>query len=257
MSTDSKLSVFDLVPFNEATSLLQISEKALLKVAAANELELFYSAKEPQSFILQLSEYTNHYDERGKAFTPSGDWFPLFDYNRDQNPIQKELTVKQGEVLRLDVECITSLFVNGNFNKLDLLNAQLDKNQLLLDGMNTNYNGGSLKWILDPELDELLNIDDVFILENDIKVRALKSNSDQRQSTSKPSNTALKVLGLLMHYLAKKNKKYASGSSPNKSQIKELLIDLAVELDINQYGLSKVDERLLTDALSYLESQKN
>ena len=115
----------------------------------------------------------------------------------------------------------------------------------------------SIFWILDPELDELLNIDDVFILENDIKVRALKSNSDQRQSTSKPSNTALKVLGLLMHYLAKKNKKYASGSSPNKSQIKELLIDLAVELDINQYGLSKVDERLLTDALSYLESQKN
>ena len=152
---------------------------------------------------------------------------------------------------------VTSLFVNGNFNKLDLLNAQLDKNQLLLDGMNTNYNGGSLKWILDPALDELLNIDDVFILENDIKVRALKSNSDQRQSTSKPSNTALKVLGLLMHDLAKKNKKYASGTSPNKSQIKELLIDLAVELDINQYGLSKVDERLLTDALNYLDSQKN
>ncbi len=256
MSTDSKLSVFDLVPFNEAASQLQISEKALLKAAAANELGLFYPAKQLQSFVLQLSEYSNHYDERGEVFVQNGDWFPLFDYNRDQNPIQKELTVKQGEVLRLDTECITSLLVNDKFNKLDLLNAQLAKNQSLLDGMNTNYNGGSLKWIFDPALDEHLNIDDVFILESDIKVRALKPNSDQRQSTSKPSNTALKVIGLLMHHLAKSHK-YASGSSPNKSQIKELLIDLAVELDINQYGLSKVDERLLTDALSYLDSQKN
>jgi hypothetical protein len=256
MSTDSKLSVFDLVPLNEAASQLQISETTLMKVAAANELGLFYPAKQLQSFVLQLSEYTNHYDERGNAFAPSGDWFPLFDYNRDQKPILKELTVKQGEVLRLDEECSTSLLVNGKFNKLDLLNAQLDKNQSLLDGMNTNYNGGSLKWTFDPALDEPLSINDVFILESDIKASALKSNSDQRQSTSKSSNTALKVIGLLMHHLAK-SPKYASGSLPNKSQIKALLLDLAQELDIDPYGLSKVDERLLSEAMKYLENQKN
>ena len=71
----------------------------------------------------------------------------------------------------------------------------------------------------------------------------------------KPSPTALKVIGLLMHHLAK-SPKYASGSSPNKSQIKELLLELAAELNVNPYGLSKVDERLLADAMKYLEEQK-
>jgi len=35
-----------------------------------------------------------------------------------------------------------------------------------------------------------------------------------------------------------------------------LLLDLAEELGINPYGLSKVDERVLADALKYLETQK-
>ena len=65
----------------------------------------------------------------------------------------------------------------------------------------------------------------------------------------------VKVIGLLMHHLAK-SPKYASGTSPNKSQIKELLLDLAEELGVNPYGLSKVDERVLADALKYLETQK-
>lgn len=72
----------------------------------------------------------------------------------------------------------------------------------------------------------------------------------------RPTNTGLKVIGLLMIHLAK-SPKYASGNSPNKSQIKELLIELANEFDINEYGLSKVDERLLTAAMKYLETQKN
>ena len=71
----------------------------------------------------------------------------------------------------------------------------------------------------------------------------------------KASNTALKVIGLLMCHLAR-SPKYASGASPNKSQIKELLLDLAEEQGINNYGLSKVDERLLAEAMKYLESQK-
>lgn len=71
----------------------------------------------------------------------------------------------------------------------------------------------------------------------------------------KPSFTALKVIGLLMHHLAK-SPKYASGTSPNKSQIKELLLELAIELEVNPYGLSKVDERILAEAMKYLEEQK-
>ena len=58
-----------------------------------------------------------------------------------------------------------------------------------------------------------------------------------------------------MHHLAK-SPKYASGTSPNMSQIKELLLDLAEELDVNSYGLAKMDERILADAIKYLETQK-
>jgi hypothetical protein len=59
-----------------------------------------------------------------------------------------------------------------------------------------------------------------------------------------------------MHQLAK-SPKYASRSGPNKSQIKELLLTLAEDLKVSPYGLSKVDERLLTDAMKYLEDQKS
>jgi hypothetical protein len=95
-----------------------------------------------------------------------------------------------------------------------------------------------------------------------ITIDNLYINPDLPQETNvsgnnenKPSNNALKVIGLLMRHLAK-TPKYASGDSPNKSQIKELLLDLAEELNVNSYGLSKVDERLLSDAMTYLEDQK-
>lgn len=253
---DSKLSVFDLVPFGEAATALQITENRLLKAASENEFGLFYPVQQHQSFVLKLAEHANYYDETGKAFVPGGDWFPLFDYNRDQNPVLNEIKVTQGQVLRLDADCITSIIVNGSFSKADLVNAQLDKDSKILDGMNTNYAGGSLMWTIDPELDESFSIDDIFLLESDIKARALKPKQDLPITTSKPSNTALKTIGLLMCHLAKAPK-YASGSTPNKSEIKKLLLNLADEFEVNDYGLNKVDERLLTEAMKYLETQKN
>ena len=84
---------------------------------------------------------------------------------------------------------------------------------------------------------------------------AEKAQAPVQGTEANPSNTSFKVIGLLMHHLAK-SPRYASGTSPNKSQIKELLLDLASELEVNPYGLNKVDERLLTDALKYLEEQK-
>ncbi len=104
------------------------------------------------------------------------------------------------------------------------------------------------------ETDEMLVIDNLFV---DPNPKCRKSDQDAiGANKEKPSSTALKVVGLLMHHLAK-SPKYASGSSPNKSQIKELLLDLADELGVNNYGLSKVDERLLAEAMRYLETQKN
>lgn len=46
-----------------------------------------------------------------------------------------------------------------------------------------------------------------------------RPKSDVKNHTDRPSTTGLKVVGLLMHHLAK-SPKYASGTSPNKSQIK-------------------------------------
>jgi hypothetical protein len=106
---------------------------------------------------------------------------------------------------------------------------------------------------LDRESDDEAIIDNLFINPNPSTSNA--NDSAPSNANAKPSTTALKVIGLLMHHLAK-SPKYASGSSPNKSQIKELLLELAVELDVNNYGLSKVDERLLAEAMKYLETQK-
>jgi hypothetical protein len=107
---------------------------------------------------------------------------------------------------------------------------------------------------LNRESDDEAITDNLFINPNPIASKTTEHAS--ASEPAKPSTTALKVIGLLMHHLAK-SPKYASGSSPNKSQIKELLLELAMELDVNNYGLSKVDERLLAEAMKYLETQKN
>ena len=107
---------------------------------------------------------------------------------------------------------------------------------------------------LNRESDDDAITDNLFINPNPIASKT--SEHPSASASAKHSTTSLKIIGLLMHHLAK-SPKYASGSSPNKSQIKELLLELAVELDVNNYGLNKVDERLLTEALKHLETQKN
>jgi hypothetical protein len=97
----------------------------------------------------------------------------------------------------------------------------------------------------------------VFIDPATLRQQPLPPEPQQAQElASRPTKTSLKTVGLLMMHLAK-SPKYASGNAPNKSQIKELLLDLATEYGIKEYGLAKVDERLLTDAMEYLETQKN
>ena len=107
---------------------------------------------------------------------------------------------------------------------------------------------------LGRESDDQSITDNLFIDPNPSSSNAKEQLSDNL--VTKPSTTSLKVIALLMHHLAK-SPRYASGKSPNKSQIKKLLLELADELDIDDYGLNKVDERLLAEALKYLETQKN
>jgi hypothetical protein len=113
---------------------------------------------------------------------------------------------------------------------------------------------------LAPEGFELLKMLDGTAREITLENLYVSSPQDSGQASPKtspasPSNTSLKVIGLLMHHLAK-SPKYASGTTPNKSEIKKLLLSLADELHVNDYGLNKVDERLLTEAMKYLETQQ-
>lgn len=72
----------------------------------------------------------------------------------------------------------------------------------------------------------------------------------------KPNNTALKVVGLFMQYLAENDKYQNQQGAPNKSKIKDFLLDLAEDQNISKHGLNKADESILTNALNYLAEQK-
>lgn len=160
--------------------------------------------------------------------------------------------IQLGQPLALNKTAIKQLIINQEFSKVELIREQ----EPVLESLEFDY------WKTEREvygweekLPEyaLITLDYVHISKS-----ALTSLiQDNKPATSNhASNTALKVIALLMYHLAK-NPKYASGTSPNKSQIKELLIELAADLGVNNYGLSKVDERLLTDAMKHLEEQKN
>tara|TARA_R110000737_G_scaffold67694_2_gene95703 strand:- start:4066 stop:4833 length:768 start_codon:yes stop_codon:yes gene_type:complete len=103
----------------------------------------------------------------------------------------------------------------------------------------------------------IVDVNKVFITTELVSQTPTHSAKQELQAFSdRPTQTSLKVISLLMLHLAK-SPKYALGDQPNKSQIKELLLDLASEFNIKEYGLSKVDERLLKDAMKYLETQTN
>ncbi|NRP52334.1 MULTISPECIES: hypothetical protein [unclassified Marinobacterium] len=243
------ISLLDLVTFTEAAANLKLTQQELLRAGMAEELRLFHPSKKPGSIIFELAQIEN-------LGMQNQFWAPVIDYDNDQGSISKTIHLKIGHPFQLDYKCIASLLLNGNFSPFDLLVAQLDADLAMKSTARSNYHGGELRWITETELNEDLNIEDVFVLESDIAAKLTASKSETTTTTKKPSDTALKVIGLLMHHLAK-SPKYASGGSPNKSQIKELLLELANELDINNYRLSKVDERLLVDAMKYLETQKN
>lgn len=142
-----------------------------------------------------------------------------------------------GEIFRLPREVIKKLWINGECTFSDLLNEGYQKDL----EVNRTWEWSGPKTI---------TTDNIFI-----EKRHFNRPNNIQKTDSNGSKTALKVIALLMYHLSK-SPKYASGSSPNKSQIKELLLELAVELEVNPYGLSKVDERILAEAMKYLEEQK-
>jgi hypothetical protein len=161
--------------------------------------------------------------------------------------------VQIAQPLRLNQQAIKELLVSRQFNEVELYRELAQE----VDGVDFWKTERELHdWDASLPGYDTVTLDQIQVSKFQLEELLTTSKKAPENRTDKPSATALKVIGLLMYHLAK-SPKYASGKNPNKSQVKELLLELAIELDVNNYGLSKVDERLLAEAMKHLETQKN
>ncbi|WP_420554787.1 hypothetical protein [Neptuniibacter marinus] len=237
----------DLIKINDATIKHGVAINDILFDALDGNLTLLtVSKKEYRECLIPCIDKGTH--EANGSYIHQFE--PLFDH--------KELIdIQIGQILAIPEKQIKELTVNQQFSEVELYKPLATaREDLVMDFWKSerevfDFQKGFPRY---PEI----TLDDVYVLDRELLLQVEKTEvTDVTPSnTETASRTSLKVIGLLMHHLAK-SPRYASGTSPNKSQIKELLIDLAEELDVNNYGLSKVDERLLADAMNYLEDQKN
>jgi hypothetical protein len=238
------LELKNLININDAATTMRVSINDLLFNALEDKLKLFSIAAE---------DLTTHLIPCNKEWIEEERFY--IDTYELSNSVWIEISKYQ--IIELNSAATKSLIIDKNFSSVELvrsLGCNLDDSKF--DYWKTNEELFRFdKTINDkPEYDNI-GLEKVYILNSAIDDTSKLSSSVTHHSAS-PTNTSLKVIGLLMHHLAK-SPKYLSGIAPNKSQIKELLLQLAVELDMNNYGLNKVDERLLNDAMKYLETQKN
>lgn len=88
-------------------------------------------------------------------------------------------------------------------------------------------------------------------------VASQNSQTNARATKQTPSKTSLKIIGLFMQHLAESEEYQNQQGSPNKSKIKDFLLELADDQNISTHGLSSSDDGILTDALRYLIEQKS
>lgn len=235
------IKIKDLVKLTTAAKNHRIDINDILIDSLEDKLPLFALATECKE--LDLIPCKKQWIEEEKFYIDS--------YNsKDVHWVE----VKVGTILQLNEAAIKSLIVNQQFSEAELyrnLGPDLKDSEYEY-WKTTSELYPSDDWVNGSPVYRQINIDSIYSVTTKFNSYRESPLLTKTETTSK---TALKVIGLLMHYLAK-SPKYASGTSPNKSQIKELLLDLATELKVNQYGLSKVDERLLVDAMKYLEEQK-
>jgi hypothetical protein len=223
----------------------KVKEQDILFDALSGHVSLYYiSDKNIREALVPCKDGPLHHADVGEYIHQIQPMFDKLTY----------IDVSILQALKLSPIAIKELIVSQQFNEVELyreLAMQMDDSNL---------------WKTERELhdynDELPTYNMIDLSQICMKKIELEeyfswsASSTKSIATEKPTNTSLKVIALLMHHLAK-SPRYASGKSPNKSQIKKLLLELADELDIDDYGLNKVDERLLAEALKYLETQKN
>lgn len=231
----------DLRSVTDTAEKLNTDVSELLFDALDNKLELFSATTSDSSHILIPC--------RSEWIEEAGGYVDIYG---DETRLQ--LDVALGQIIKLNNKAIKDLLINKKFSEVELF-RELGPS---LESSEQEYWKTAVElydfsgWVDNKPPYRDLGLENVFVL----RTQCNNSSLTAAKTSELPSNTSLKVIGLLMHHLAK-SPKYTSGSSPNKSQIKELLLELAMELDVNNYGLSKVDERLLAEAMKYLETQKN
>ena len=222
------MNLDDLTPLAKYNEDQDLTYRETLAKALAGKIDIFY-VFDGRSLII--------YEPINDSFRGQGT-----QDNMIGGPDDIEIEFSPCDTLQLTPTILRELWGLASYKKLKVTLSELIHEH--------EPEGFSLAKALDGAEREITG--DNLYIDNSLSLKKKASTA----TVDKPNSTSLKVIGLLMHHLAK-SPRYASGTSPNKSQIKELLIDLAEELDVNNYGLSKVDERLLADAMNYLEDQKN
>jgi hypothetical protein len=238
------IEIKELVDLARASEKYKISQNDILFKSLDSQLSLYYlSPKSIREALIPCVEGTLHHAAPGQ-------------FIHQYQPLMDKVTyvdVQIAQPLRLNQQAIKELLVSRQFNEVELYRELAQE----VDGVDFWKTERELHdWDASLPGYDTVTLDQIQVSKFQLEELLTTSKKAPENRTDKPSATALKVIGLLMYHLAK-SPKYASGKNPNKSQVKELLLELAIELDVNNYGLSKVDERLLAEAMKHLETQKN
>ncbi|MDX2367519.1 MAG: hypothetical protein QNK36_03810 [Colwellia sp.] len=240
------IEIKSLININNASEKYKLSVHNILLHAFDNELSLYcLSTKDANEVLVPCKEGQIHHASVGCM---------MYQYQPMMDKLEY-VNVQISQLMKLNGKAIKTLLVAGQFSEVELF-RHLAPDIEEVDFWKTEREVYDWDESLPPY--DMIELSQIQVVESQLEkcVNKSKQSSSTNIATEKASNTALKVIGLLMLHLAK-SPKYALGGQPNKSQIKELLLGLASESNIKEYGLSKVDERLLNDAMKYLETQKN
>lgn len=233
----------DLVAIDVAASVLKRDSSELLFRGLAGDADLFCVANQDE--VIQIYPCRREWIDEERFSVD------VYDPHTAQ-----ELQISTGQIVKLTEAAIKCLLVNKFITKLELYRC------LFPELPDTSFDYWRVRQELYPDQSwkngapcfEEIPLVKMFTTKSEAK-KSTQESEDTQFGNNSATSTALKVIGLLMYHLAK-SPKYATGSKPNKSQIKALLQELADELGVDDYGLNKVDERVLSEAMKHLENQK-
>lgn len=106
-------------------------------------------------------------------------------------------------------------------------------------------------WFIDIEIgiDRPVDYESLYVKPR--KESESSGTNDKQQS----KQTALKIIGLMMLYLAANTPRLRVGKKPNKEQIRNHLVELAKKYKVDTFGLLKSHEGILKEAMEYMPDE--